>query len=830
MEVSALGLRIDGISDVDRASKSLDKLAQSAQLVDKSASRLPNSFKGLSGFDAIAARAAKQTEYLLTQMQRLSEYDIRDHEIQEYGRELDRLRAKFNPLFAASKKYEAALDELNHAHRVGAINATEHASALDRLNAEFSQASVAGKQVGTDYARLGNSMSGLAAQFQDIGVTAAMGMNPLIVGLQQGTQIAGQMEFAMSRGATAVGVFSAAFKSLLSPITAASIGLTVLVTGIIQAVDWAKAGKAALGLLADAVRAIGPYAALAAAGLAALYAPSIISGLASLTLSIVSIGRALVTATASFLLANPAIALVAGVSLALAAMYKFRDDVTRILGFDIIDAAKNGANYIINSFRAAYEDIKLVWNNFPNIIGAAAIGAANATIRGINAMLDAATTGINGLIDLINRVPGVSVGKLGGFNLSEFDNPFSSMLGPEVAKRNAKIAQVMGEDSIGAFIDGAQKAANKFGNWLDSITFGKKKKDKERERALRENEDAIASLAQKLGLAAQRGEELAISQARLSLNKYATTEQIEQAEALGRALHQVNLEMERRDKFGKTAKEADEYILGDTDPLRGGLFNNQFQRYAAEEEKEKERYEKQLERLREARELQIETNRSYDELEEQAAQQHADRMAQINQAQTTLILTSTSEAFGGIAEILKKSRGEQSGIYRAMFAASKAFAVASATINAYTAISEAWKSAPFPANLAAVAATAPQVFALVSAISGASLKGMAHDGIDSVPETGTWLLERGERVMTSDTSARLDGVLSRIESGRMGSGSAPKININLIESKDRAGQVETRSADNGDIEADVFVADIMGDGKRSRAIQRAFGLRRVGTR
>ena len=42
--------------------------------------------------------------------------------------------------------------------------------------------------------RMGGSMSGLAAQFQDIGVTAAMGMNPMIIALQQGTQIAGQME------------------------------------------------------------------------------------------------------------------------------------------------------------------------------------------------------------------------------------------------------------------------------------------------------------------------------------------------------------------------------------------------------------------------------------------------------------------------------------------------------------------------------------------------------------------------------------------------------------------------------------------------------------
>ncbi|HHQ2583579.1 TPA: phage tail tape measure protein [Providencia rettgeri] len=43
-----------------------------------------------------------------------------------------------------------------------------------------------------------------------------------------------------------------------------------------------------------------------------------------------------------------------------------------------------------------------------------------------------------------------------------------------------------------------------------------------------------------------------------------------------------------------------------------------------------------------------------------------------------------------------------------------------------------------------------------------SLTGMAHSGIDRVPKTGTWLLEEGERVITQDTSARLDNVLDAL--------------------------------------------------------------------
>lgn len=46
-----------------------------------------------------------------------------------------------------------------------------------------------------------------------------------------------------------------------------------------------------------------------------------------------------------------------------------------------------------------------------------------------------------------------------------------------------------------------------------------------------------------------------------------------------------------------------------------------------------------------------------------------------------------------------------------------------------------------------------------------SLTGMAHSGIDRVPKTGTWLLEEGERVMTQDTSARLDKLLAEFSNG-----------------------------------------------------------------
>lgn len=68
-----------------------------------------------------------------------------------------------------------------------------------------------------------------------------------------------------------------------------------------------------------------------------------------------------------------------------------------------------------------------------------------------------------------------------------------------------------------------------------------------------------------------------------------------------------------------------------------------------------------------------------------------------------------------------------------------------------------------PAALtAAIGVTEP----LVAAISGLALAGMAHDGIDKIPETGTWLLKKGERVTTAGTSAKLDATLDQVRQQR----------------------------------------------------------------
>ncbi|MFU3016151.1 phage tail tape measure protein [Pseudomonas aeruginosa] len=126
----------------------------------------------------------------------------------------------------------------------------------------------------------------------------------------------------------------------------------------------------------------------------------------------------------------------------------------------------------------------------------------------------------------------------------------------------------------------------------------------------------------------------------------------------------------------------------------------------------------------------------------------------------------------------------------------------------------------------AAAATAAGITApMVAGVAASALAGMAHDGIDAVPETGTWLLQKGERVTTAETSAKLDRTLDDVRSNQGQSGSTT---VNIVENKARAGQVERRRDGRQEF-LEVFVADINGDGPASRAIAQAFGIRRSGT-
>lgn len=157
---------------------------------------------------------------------------------------------------------------------------------------------------------------------------------------------------------------------------------------------------------------------------------------------------------------------------------------------------------------------------------------------------------------------------------------------------------------------------------------------------------------------------------------------------------------------------------------------------------------------------------------------------------------------------------------------SSAASIAQAGITG-SAIATAYAPAAALASLASFGANAiPATGAILSTTAiaeGVALAGMAHDGIDSIPETGTWLLQKGERVTTAQTSAKLDKTLNDIKSPTAGGNTT----VNLIEDASRAGQTETREED-GQKFIDLWIAKLYSDDDVMDALNRKTGLRGVG--
>ncbi|OTG85813.1 hypothetical protein B9T31_09460 [Acinetobacter sp. ANC 4558] len=161
------------------------------------------------------------------------------------------------------------------------------------------------------------------------------------------------------------------------------------------------------------------------------------------------------------------------------------------------------------------------------------------------------------------------------------------------------------------------------------------------------------------------------------------------------------------------------------------------------------------------------------------------------------VLSQGQNTFAQLTQSVQNSAGEQSGIYRTMFAMQKAFTIASSTMAAYNAYTTAFadpSAMTLAQKFAGGAAVMAALMPAITTISSLSLSGMAHDGIDNVPSEGTWLLDKGERVVDSRTNSDLKKYLAGQKQ------QAPQININ----NHVGAEVNTRQNPDGSINIDVI--------------------------
>lgn len=167
--------------------------------------------------------------------------NIRIFPANEEGRALDNLRAKYNPLYAAIRTYKQEVIAIRAAHAGGALGIDEMTAAIQRQRQATLASIDAIKGRNSALAdmpvRAGRADNGFAAtnamfQFQDIGMTAAMGMSPAMIGLQQGSQLAGAYSGMSFKEAAAT--TGSALANLVSPVSLATIALTAGAAAAIQ--------------------------------------------------------------------------------------------------------------------------------------------------------------------------------------------------------------------------------------------------------------------------------------------------------------------------------------------------------------------------------------------------------------------------------------------------------------------------------------------------------------------------------------------------------------------------------------------------------------------
>ncbi|WP_266032846.1 phage tail length tape measure family protein [Brucella intermedia] len=430
-DIATLGLEVNS-GQVDNATRSLNKMAGAARVAEQAA----------SGFTGVATKAASSLGL--------------------WTDKAGRLRNATGQFASMQEKSAAA--------------ALASAGALDEQSAAALRASQSYKQFGSaanDNIKAASKFNtaNIAAQFQDIAVSAQMGMGAFQIGLQQGTQLAAVVSM-MENPLRGLG---AAFMSVISPVSLLTIGLVSLAAAGLQMVDWPKRVAQALILLADNLKIIAPYATAAAAGLALIYSPQIIGGVVSLIAWLGRLSVAAVTTAAAMAAANPGAAFVLGITAAVAAANIFRDELQQILGIDIVGEAKKGVNKIIGFFVGAYNAISAMWKNLPTLFSAVGKEAWNALVSQFEKE------------SLWVEIAGKRFTLFEGLDLSTLKSDLSDIEKSALSTSKAFVDASTGDvDYLGGFTDaigrGASAASNKLRELAKGLTDVDDKSKKGRKR------------------------------------------------------------------------------------------------------------------------------------------------------------------------------------------------------------------------------------------------------------------------------------------------------------------------------------------------------------
>ena len=363
-------------------------------------------------------------------------------DIEAYGRALDDTRAKYNPVFAAVRSYRAELAAIRAAHAAGAISADEMNAAIGRTRsaALASIAAIKGRTTAIGQMAAGSRLAAMQSrmllfQLNDIGVSLAGGMSPLMVLVQQGSQIT-QM-YAGQGG-----------------VNAALRQTADLAKGAVAGVG--SAARGVLGL-ARAHPVLTAAVAVAAAGLAGLRHEINATAATQVSYGDVALAVWQSVRDGAVALMKPAFdAIAAWAAPAFAAVA-----AAAAAAWDVIVAGVHvTGNAIVKAYGVVCETIGALFAAVPAAVGAAVAASANAVLAGVEWLINRVSGTLNGWIAKLNDTLGMlpdwarpdwaTIPTIpGDVSFGRYENPYAADLAGRWRDYTGAIGGIVRSDPLG---------------------------------------------------------------------------------------------------------------------------------------------------------------------------------------------------------------------------------------------------------------------------------------------------------------------------------------------------------------------------------------------
>ncbi|STS31636.1 phage tape measure protein [Klebsiella pneumoniae] len=201
---------------------------------------------------------------------------------------------------------------------------------------------------------------------------------------------------------------------------------------------------------------------------------------------------------------------------------------------------------------------------------------------------------------------------------------------------------------------------------------------------------------------------------------------------------------------------------------------------------------------------------------------------QTYQQNVSSLLGESSNFAGSLADAIGQAAGKSSAAYQALFAISKGFAIAQASLNLQTAISNAM-AIPWPANIPAIAQALSAGTQIVSAISGINYSGARYNG---GPVSAGGLYQVGEKgkpeIYQASTGKQymIPGDNGKVISNKDMNGGQVQVNIQFYD-QTSGGQhsFQAQAMQEGNVvTVDAFLNDLDRGGPMTSGIKDRFGL------